>query len=141
MSSVGSQIATVPTYSKTLVCLATTSNITSLPTAATSNVSGVVGSQILFNTVANAAAGITYAGNFASGAQLRDMGARVHVYGNGQHVYTLTSVQNHSAAAAEGAGGAGPAYNTAYIVTWSADPKNISGVETLPITVARVGGN
>ncbi len=146
MSSVTSYTAQVPNYSKTLYCIAATSNYIVLPTASTTNVTGVVGSQILYNTTANAAAiGNSTGTDFASGTQLRDMGQRVHIYGNGQHVYTLSLVQSLSASDSEGVGGASNAtnappgnYNTGYVITWAAGDGTVA---TSNCTVVRVGGN
>ena len=146
MTSVQSAIATVPMYSKTLYCVANTSNYIVLPTTSTANVTGVVGSQIYYNSTANAAAiGSSTGTAFSSGDQLRDMGQRVHIFGNGQHVYTLSLVQSLSASDAEGAGGATNAtnqppgnYNTGYVITWAAGDGTVA---TSNCTVVRVGGN
>ncbi len=98
MTSVQSAIAQVPRYANTLVALV---NPTPVYTAVNTSPStgaliSQVGSSYNFNAATTiSAANILTAGTSVTtvGAQLRDLGGKIHIFSNGELALTLSLVQ------------------------------------------------
>lgn len=116
-----------------------------------------LGNIIQFNTYANARAALTDGTTppgtiLVDGQFMRDMGKTIHIEvvtnGISQRVASLTKVQKYlntgestegvTGKLAAAAAASAVAYQTGYVVTWSANASTVNG-EGVPIAVTRVG--